>query len=205
VNDRKKNALISTFFRFTAPVTKGIQRIPVDKNLILYDPQITKKENFQELKNLLDGFEINYEIIHIPAYDIVQICKIVKNLIDDLHEKGYEITCNVTGGRKTIFAGVLYAAYQRIGKVKKLFYMAQETDAIIELPIVSWELKPKQRQILELFSKNPELKIEFFKSEVNLSKPMIYTHIKELKNLGLLTQITRARYEVSLAGKLILV
>jgi len=106
-------------------------------------------------------------------------------IIDLLSDKD-EIFIDITSGRKTQALGLLFGAYARCDRIKKIMYVTEEDKQIITLPKVSYSLTSAQKRIIEYISKNEIRSMTDFSEEVDVSRGMLYKHIKELKDMDII-------------------
>ena len=76
-------------------------------------------------------------------------------------------------------------------------------DGILPLPKISWTLQRTKYNLLKLISEGVS-DIEVLKEELEISRTMTYTHIRDLKDQALIVE-TPSGYDLTLAGKLLLI
>jgi CRISPR-associated protein Csa3 len=77
----------------------------------------------------------------------------------------------------------LYGAFARSDMVKKVVYVTEEDNFMIEFPILSFNLSPTKKLILEMIQ-NGTVAVENIAATVGISKGMTYNHLRELKTMG---------------------
>jgi len=194
----KPTLLISTFYQHS-PVVRCISQFKIDKLLLLVDME--QKNNIQEkalndLKKLFGGI-VKIETISIPVYDVYMIAKITVELLRK-HSEENEIIINISGGRKTQAMGVVYGASLLPNFVKKIIYVIEETKDIIELPVFSIRVSPIKTDILKKL--RDDVKVPKIAEEFKISRSMVYSHIRDLKEKGYLDN----KNNLTLAGKIVL-
>ncbi|MDK2938515.1 MAG: CRISPR-associated protein Csa3, partial [Methanolobus sp.] len=125
--------------------------------------------------------EIKKEITSL--YDPVRVAKDVVDIIEKEHALSRGVLINVSGGRKPQAFGALYGAFARSDMVKKVVYVTEEDNFMIEFPILSFNLSPTKKSILEMIQ-NGTVAVENIAATVGISKGMTYNHLRELKTMG---------------------
>ena len=83
--------------------------------------------------------------------------------------------------------GVLFAAYARNDRVKKIAYNPEEDkNAVVYLPRLSFSLNPSQRKVLDYLAKAEGKSITELADEIDISRAMLYKVIQELKEIDLI-------------------
>ena len=123
------------------------------------------------------------ETIKIPAYDIPKIIGIVLKRIDNESDQGNKITIHITEGRKTISLALLYAAYMRKDKIESIYYITEEDQTLISLPILSFELSETKKKMLKLIEKGVK-EVDKMILELDIKQSAIYQNINDLKKEG---------------------
>ncbi|MEM4134616.1 MAG: CRISPR-associated transcriptional regulator Csa3, partial [Candidatus Micrarchaeia archaeon] len=101
----------------------------------------------------------------------------------DSQPKDWEIYANVSAARKTKALGLLFGCYARIERIKKILYVKEEDNSILYLPKLSFYLSTSEKQTLVELSKleGKEVSVKDLAKKLNLSTPMLYKIIDELK------------------------
>jgi CRISPR locus-related DNA-binding protein len=198
INDMAK-VLITPIYS-TDSIVLAINRFSIDRLFLL----VSKKSD-EEQQKAVAVIKSHYEKIidikekKIELYDLVEAAHQVKEIIDDQGAND-EIYLNITTGRRPQAMGVLFAGYKRTGKVKKIFYVTEDTNEIITIPKLSFDVTDAQQKILDNIE-NVD-KISEMENEIDVSKAMIYRAIIELKNKGLIEENTDKGYKLTEAGKI---
>lgn len=83
--------------------------------------------------------------------------------------------------------------------VKKVVYVTEEDNFMIEFPILSFNLSPTKKAILELIQGGTSA-VENIAANVGISKGMAYNHLRELKAMGYISD--NGGYSLTDSGKL---
>lgn len=198
-----KKILLSTLYG-PNPVLLACTKLSPDK-LILF---ISKQEDdiltksIELIKSSL-GQVLDVTFVKIPQYNIVPIAKKVVDVIDKESING-EIVVNVTSGRKTQGLGLLYGAYARSSKVKKITYYPDGNDKgnVIHLPILSMKLTESQEKILRAVDSKKMVSHKTLADETGLSTAMVYRAVDDLMNQGFLEKTPDEGIMLTDAGKI---
>jgi len=192
--------LITTIYH-PEPVIPSIHRYSPTK-IILIRSSIAEGEAKKELKETVDTVErlfknaTKIEWVKINPYDLYAISKKTVDLIEK--ENGNKIIVNVTGGRKTIGMGVLFGCYARKDMVDRIQYVTEEKSEFVDLPLLSFGLSRSKRLVLEAIQEG--LTIQKTTEKLKRSRGMIYAHLKELQEAGLVNE----DYKITTAGRIAL-
>ena len=118
-------------------------------------------------------------------YDVLKITKDSLELINK-HQKAYDIIINTSTGRRTQALGILYSMITVPQFINKIVYITENTNEIIELPILSHGLSKFKVEILEMLSNGHS--IDGISKMLERSKSMIYGHIRFLKTRGFVNE-----------------
>lgn len=176
-----QNVLLSTIYDSSA-VVFAIKKFDIDKVILLVDqkPDAEQGKSIKSVREIFgDLVEIREE--NIDVYNIVEITKKVVDIIDSIPEKD-SIFINVTAGRKPQSWGVVFAAYQRTGRVRKIVYITEENKEIISLPMLSFDLTDSQLELLRNIEKMGS--VNKLEKKLEIQRAMIYRNIKDLQHRG---------------------
>lgn len=178
--------LIATLYS-PDPVLFAANRLGPDRLILLLDEtdKETQEESFKLIKDSL-GRVVEVQKVKTVAYDIVKIAEKAVEIIDK-QPKDDEIFINITSGRKTKAIGLLFAAYARSDRVKKIAYNPEEDKTtVIWLPKLSFKLTDSQKKLLENLSEKDYSKTSLtdLADKINISRAMLYRNIDELKDMG---------------------
>ena len=70
-------------------------------------------------------------------------------------------------------------------KIKGAYYIIEETNTVLPLPLISFELGESKKKLLKEISKGNE-KIQKIEKKLGIKQSAIYQHIQELKQEGYL-------------------
>src|SRR3989339_2131167 len=179
--------LIATLYSPDA-VLLAATRLSADRLVLLVDENPTKEleQNLKLIKDSL-GRVIEVKTVKVKVYDVVSVAKKGVEVID-LTPKEDQIFLNITSGRKTQAIGLLFAGYARSSRVKKIAYNPEENKAdVIYLPKLSFNLTEGQKRVLEYVEKGEYKTHAELADKIDLSRAMLYRHIKELEDIGLIS------------------
>jgi CRISPR-associated protein Csa3 len=180
------NALLSTIYDSSA-VVFAIKKFDIDKVILLIDTK-PDEEQIKSVKSVREVFgnlvEIKDEMIDV--YNIADITKRVVDIIDAIPEKD-QIFINITAGRKPQSLGVVFAAYQRMTRIKKVVYITEENKDIVTLPMLSFDLTNSQLELLRSVEKIDS--VNKLEKKLNIQKAMIYRNIKDLQTRGFIEKV----------------
>jgi CRISPR-associated protein Csa3 len=177
--------LIATLYVFE-PVIATATKMSADRIILLIDKKPDKKqlESLEILKKSL-GSVMEITTVETEVYDIVEVAKETVKIIDLLSDKD-EIYVDITAGRKTKALGLLFGAYARTDRVKKIMYVKEEDKSIVSLPKLSYAITPGQYKIVQYLHKNSIVSMIDLAKEIDISRAMLYKHIKELKDMDVI-------------------
>jgi CRISPR-associated protein Csa3 len=191
--------LISTIYTLE-PVIVCVTRLSPSK-LILLTEEGTDEKKLRSEQTLEDTFGKVIEIVkkNTSLYDTVRVAQDVATLIEEEHARGNHIMINVSGGRKPQAFGALFGAYTRSDMVKRIVYVTEEDNFIIDFPILSFNISDTKKIILEQI-KSGVSSIQDIALKVGISKGMSYNHLRELKAMGYIKG--EDGYTITDAGKI---
>ena len=195
-----KKVLIATLYN-PDPVILATTRLGPDRLVLLIDKE-SNPDQEKSLKLINDslGKVIDVKIIKTDVYDIVKVATKCVEVID-MQPKEDIIYVNITSGRKTKAIGLLFAAYARHDKVKKIAYNPEEDkSAVVYLPRLSFKLSESEKTILSQIDEGKYESISDFAKRIDLSTAMLYRAIDELKDMDLIT--TEEGLKLTDAGKI---
>jgi len=192
--------LIATLFN-ADPVLLAAHRLGPDRLILLIDKKVNKEQT-KALKRIKDnlGKFVDVKAVKTDVYDIVSVATKCVEIID-MQPKDDILYVNITSGRKTKAMGLLYAAYARVNKIKKIAYNPEEDKkAVIYLPKLCFKLTESQKHILEIVGDGDYKTPMELAEKVDLSKAMLYRNIDELKDLGYIE--TEDGFKLTDAGRI---
>jgi len=178
------NVLISTIFKGSA-VIQAIKLFEPKKVYFIVDDPIDeiRKHSVNMIKDIFPSVE--FEQIPAKIYDIVDIAKKTMEAIKK--ESSNKIIVHISEGRKTMSLGALFGAYVLRDKVDSAYYIAEETNSPIRLPLVALKVSAKKHELLKLILEGKNTTSQLQKG-MNITSATLYVHIKELRDGGLLTR-----------------
>jgi len=191
--------LISTIYTLE-PVIVCVTRLSPSK-LILLTEEGTVEKKLRSEQTIEDTFGKIIEIQkkNTSLYDPVRVAQDVAKLIEEEHSRGNHVMINVSGGRKPQAFGALFGAYTRSDMVKRIVYVTEEDNFIIDFPILSFNISNTKKIILEHI-KSGISSVQDIAIGVGISKGMAYNHLRELKAMGYITG--EDGYKITDAGKI---
>ncbi|MBR9700193.1 CRISPR locus-related DNA-binding protein [Candidatus Woesearchaeota archaeon] len=177
--------LIATLYVFE-PIIASATKMSADRLILLIDKKPDKKqlESLEILKKSL-GSVMEITTIETEVCDIVKVAKETVKIIDLLSDKD-EIYIDITAGRKTKALGLLFGSYARTDRVKRIMYVKEEDKSIISLPKLSYAITPGQNKIVHYLHKNSIVSMIDLANKIDISRAMLYKHIKELKDMDVI-------------------
>jgi len=201
IENMGKKVLIATLHN-PDPVLLAATRLGPERLILLVDKE-TNKEQEAAIKIIQDslGRVIDVKIVKTEVYDIVEVAKKAVEVID-MQPKEDHIFVNITSGRKTKAIGLLFAAYVRHDRVRKIAYNPEEDkSSIVYLPRLSFKLTVSQKRILEEVGNKKYESITELASKIELSTAMLYRAIDELKDMDLISS-DKGVIELTDAGRI---
>lgn len=174
--------LLATLYVFE-PVIAASTKISADRLILLIDtePDSTQQKSLDIIKQSL-GSVLEIKTVKTDVYDIVEVAKETVKIIDLLSDKD-EIYVDITAGRKTKALGLLFGAYARSDRIKRIMYVKEENKQVVNLPKLSYNITPGQLKIIESLLQGNAKSMADLAEKVDVSKAMLYKHIKELKDM----------------------
>ncbi len=197
-----KKVLIATVYS-PDPVLLAATRMSADR-LVLFIDQKPDKEQQHSLKIIQEslGRVIDIKIVKTPVYEIYEVAKKAVEVID-LQPKEDIIYINITSGRKTKALGLLYAAYARSNRIRKIAYNPEEDKtSVIYLPKMKFNLTDSQREVLDQIEKADYKTMADLSEKVDISRAMLYRNTKDLEEMGLIE--TELGIKITDAGRICL-
>ncbi len=193
--------LIATLYS-PDPVLLASNRLGPDRLILLID-KTPNKEQEASLKLIKEslGRVVDVKEVKTDVYDIVEIARKCVEIID-MQPKDDWIFINITSGRKTKALGLLFGAYTRADRIRKIAYNPEEDkNAVIYLPKLSFKFTESQKKILDILDdKNKNMSLADMADKIGISKAMLYRNIDELRDLDLIT--TEDGIKLTDAGKI---
>src|SRR3989344_5062720 len=195
-----KKVLIATLYN-PEPVILATTRLGPERLILLVDKEPSSEQE-KGLKVIQDslGKVIEVKVVKTDVYDIVSVASKCVEIID-MQPKEDSIYVNITSGRKTKAIGLLFAAYARHDRVKKIAYNPEEDkSSVVYLPRLSFKLTESEKKVLETIGNNTFENPTELAKKVDLSTAMLYRSLDELKDMDLV--ITEEGIKLTDAGKI---
>lgn len=193
------HTLITTLYTLE-PVLICVTKLSPSKIIILTEENTDeKKVQAEQILEATFGKVIDIKKAITSLYDPVRVAQDVASLIEKEHAQGRKVLINVTGGRKPQAFGALFGAYARSDMVARIVYVTEEDNFIIDFPVLSFNISPTKKMILELVQ-NGTVAVESIAMSVGISKGMAYNHLRELKSMGYITD--GDGYKITDSGRL---
>jgi CRISPR locus-related DNA-binding protein len=185
----KKRVLIASIFSGDTISSMVVKLSPTDLILVFEKNLDSMKDKDAEIKkkainDIKQKFEkiINIDFLKVESlYNVHEVAKQTVKKIDELQDA--EIILNISEGRKPISFGMSFAGYLRKGKVSSIYYLIKETDQLLRMPFLNFNVNDTQKQMLKELEKNT-LDIKSFREKIDKSKSIFYQYIKELQSNG---------------------
>jgi len=155
---------------------KLILLIPKEKDSLREDSLVEIKEKFKN--------NLKIETVSIENYDIPKITETICKVID---KQTGEIHIHMSESRKPQALAALFAGFIKRDKVEQVFYIEQETNSMLPMPLLSFKLSATKTKILKGIEKG-NTDITKIIEKTKKSKTLIYNNIKQLKKQGYLTK-----------------
>ena len=176
--------LITTIWKGSA-VIQAIKLFAPDKvYFVVDDPMDAIRQNtIKMIKELFPN--LAYNEISLKIYDLVGIAKSTIELIEK--EKEEKITIHISEGRKTMSFGLLLGAYIQKEYINSVYYITEETNTPIQLPLLELKLSKQKRELLKKIQDNVDSVTELEKV-LDIKAQTIYVYMKELRDEGFLNK-----------------
>ncbi|MDD4083190.1 MAG: CRISPR-associated CARF protein Csa3 [Sphaerochaetaceae bacterium] len=203
-----QNILIATIFHDDS-IRLGIKEYQINKAILLQDENAgqTQKDKIKQLLDYNKNF-VEFQIKEIPKYEIEGVVKKCIEIIDSIPNED-NIIIDITQGKRTQTIGLLFAAFKRFDRIKKIYYgqeIKESTWSVLELPKFRFDLTEKQKIILK--GLNNTKTINEIITEEDISRATVYNNLIELENQALIqrNQIGKeVKYELTEAGRIMLI
>ena len=191
--------LVSTIYSVDSIIKTITQESITDLYLIIDETKMPKDQQ-EAIKKIKDTYSkiITIKEVKVPVYDILSITKKCISLIDSIKTKPI---VNITPSRKTQAIGLLYACFKRSQNIDKIVYMAEETQELIPLPLLDFELSDSQQTILK--NVDDGITITKLTTKSDLSRAMVYRILNTLKAKGLI-QDSEEGWKITDSGRIAL-
>lgn len=202
ITNSMSKVLIATLYEPDA-VLLAANRLGPDRLILLTDlkPDKKQKESLKLIQESL-GRVIDVKEVKTEVYDIVAVARKSVEIID-LQPKEDYIYVNVTSGRKPKAMGLLFGAYARSSRVKKIGYNPEEDKgAVVYLPKLSFNLTESQKKVIQAIEDGDFKSPAELAEKTDISRAMLYKNVKDLQDLDLIS--TEEGFKLTDAGRIAL-
>ncbi len=195
------NILIATLYGHE-PVIVTATKVGADKLILLPSDSTNEKarQAFDIIQKSL-GSVMEVKMLETKTYDVVSVASEIVKTIDAIREED-SIFVDVTSGRKTRAFGVLFGCYARASRIKKILYVREEDNKIVQLPKFSYNIPEKQKRVAAYLSYNPKPKVSDLLKRMKISRAMLYRYIAVLKEMEIIEE-TEKGYVLTDYGKIV--
>ncbi|OIO65688.1 hypothetical protein AUJ68_02475 [Candidatus Woesearchaeota archaeon CG1_02_57_44] len=195
-----KKVLIASLYS-ADPVILAVTRLGAERLILLVDDDANKEQE-KSLKLIQDslGRVIDVKTVKVGTYDVLGTARKVAEVIMMQPSEDW-IYVNVTGGRKTKALGLLYGAYARAERVRKIAYNADDKKTVVYLPKMGYNLKDSEKTVLDAVASGRYTTLAALAEGVDISRAMLYRNVKELEANGYLDMTDGIR--LTMAGELV--
>lgn len=196
-----ETTLISTIYD-VEPVMICITKFSPKKVLLLTEDNGSEvmRKSEETLANAFGRF-IDMKSQETDSNDSVKIASAVANAIEKEKKSGNKIVVNISGGKRPQALGTLFGAYSKHQFVDRIVFVNDSRKEITDLPILRYDISSTKKKILKCLIDGCN-SVKQLSDEINISRGMIYNHIRGLRNMGL---IDKKVLEITTAGRLAIV
>ena len=175
--------LISTIYKGSA-VIQAIKLFSPKKIYFIVDKPIDeiRKNSILMIKDLFPDIDIKQ--VPVKTYDIVNIASETINIIRK--ESQNDIKVHISEARKTMSLGLLFGAYVMKKEIDSAYYIIEETNQPLKLPLMELKVSKKKKEILKYISEGNN-SVEILSEKLNIQSSTLYVHLKELRDDGIIT------------------
>ena len=179
--------LLATIYKFES-VMASATKSGADRLILFVDkePDERQQRSLDIIKKSL-GTVLEITTVATELPDIFEVAGEAVKVIDLLSDKD-EIYVDVSAGRKTKALGLLFGAYARTNRIKRIMYVKEEDKSIISLPRLSYSVTSGQRKVVMHLLNHEIHSMSQFARKIRLSKAMLYKHIRELKKMDVIEE-----------------
>lgn len=184
----------------TRNIMKVVTQVTVDKIILLADTEGQNDTVDDSIKNIHERLEdvVEIEVIRADPYDMAEIAERVNRAIDE--EEGNDITINVTPGRKTQAFALAFSGFSKQDKIKEIVYFKEEGGKL-RIPMLEVSMAENKKRVLKMVSEGIN-NIDELESNLDISKGMVYNHVRDLKEKGYIEEINEG-LKTTESGKLV--
>ncbi len=175
--------IISTVYSGHA-IKVALSKLGADKLILVTDDiaHPTKDSAIAELKQVFKDV-LKIENLKIISYNLSEIAETVTEKIDKEFKEGNEILLHLSEGRKTTFLALLFAGFLRKDKIKGAYYITEENNNLINLPLIEFSIGETKKEILKQIKHGNGIAKDL-KEKLEVNQSAVYQHLQELKKEG---------------------
>lgn len=128
--------------------------------------------------------DIDLKQVPVKTYDIVNIANETIKIIRK--ESKNDIKVHISEARKTMGLGLLFGAYVMKKEIDSAYYIIEETNQPLKLPLMELKVSKKKKEILKYISEGTN-SVEILSEKLNIQSSTLYVHLKELRDDGIIT------------------
>lgn len=174
-----QKVLIGTIYHHQGTIN-SVHHCGVNKVILMHqeepDDTVTNSINF--LNNHIGKF-LSVEKKTFDSSSIVKIAEQAVKIIDSI-PKETEIFIDISSGLKFHSMGLLFGAYARFNRIKKIVYVSEQPKKIVSIPKVEYSINDGQRNILNMIITKPGITTLDIVNNQELSQGIIYKYVKQL-------------------------
>lgn len=171
-----------------------IYKLTPQKVILVLDDNPKRKKAALELKKKFPN--IKFASIKVHEFDVPEVTKKIVEAVKK--EEGNEIYIHVTEGRKTMFLGGIFAASLLKDKTKGAFYLREDNNELMNVPLMEFKISDTKAKILEELDKG-NIKVAEITKKAKVHRSLIYAAIKDMIKSGLITK----DWKLTDAGKIV--
>ena len=163
-------------------VSIAIYKLTPQKVILVLDDNPKRKKASLDLKEKFPNVQFDYVKVH--EFDVPEVARKIVEAVNK--EKDSDIYIHVTEGRKTMFLGGIFAASLLKDKTKGAFYLREDNNELMQVPLMEFKLSDTKSTILQELEKG-NAKVEEIRKKAKVHRSLVYAAIKDLISDGLLT------------------
>jgi CRISPR-associated protein Csa3 len=194
--------LISTIYSIEPVIVCATRFSP--SRIILLTEEKAPEEKARAEQMITDtlGSVLDVEKKYTTIYDVVKVARDVAAIIEEENARGQWVIVNVSGGRKPQAFGALFGAYARKEMVERVVYVTEEDQFVLEFPLLGFGISDTKRAVLE-YLESGETSVSKIAVKVGISKGMAYSHVRELKAMGYVSEGNG--FKITSAGRIAII
>jgi CRISPR-associated protein Csa3 len=177
----EKHVLITPIYK-SQNILRAVAKVKVDKVILVADVEDNSEDvdnAIEEIHETLDDI-VEIEVVRADPYDMPDIVSKVSKKIEQ--EKENKISLNVTPGRKIQAFSLAFAGFSNQDDIDEIFYLKEEGGKL-HIPMLEISMSENKKKVLSGISEG-STNVDSLEANMDISKTMIYNHIKDLKENG---------------------